>query len=148
MCGRFTLTERSGRLVEARFALADGHSPTMSLAITSRRPSPTSFVVTRFENHAIVPARSGLVTYWAKDASGASQAINANSETVESARILAKRCGNGAASYLPTNFANGRGRALRANRCGFVGATASCCSRAFTSSGSRPATLLRPPSLS
>jgi putative SOS response-associated peptidase YedK len=87
MCGRFTLTERDGKLIEARLGLADGaldalgdHVPRYNIAPTQ----PYFVVVTRYENRAILPARWGLVPYWAKDSSRAGQAINAKSETVES----------------------------------------------------------------
>lgn len=88
MCGRFTLTERNGKLVEARLGLPDGaiasaigdYVPRYNIAPTQ----PFFVVITRFENRALIPARWGLVPYWSKDSSRAGQAINAKSETVES----------------------------------------------------------------
>jgi putative SOS response-associated peptidase YedK len=84
MCGRFTLTERDGRLVEARLGV-----PTGALSDYSRRyniapTQPYFVVVMAYENRAIIPAKWGLVPRGSKDASRAAQCINARSESVES----------------------------------------------------------------
>jgi putative SOS response-associated peptidase YedK len=87
MCGRFTLTERNGKLIEARLGLTDGALDAIGDYVPRYNIAPTQpyfVVITRYENRAILPARWGLVPYWSKDASRASQAINAKSETVES----------------------------------------------------------------
>jgi putative SOS response-associated peptidase YedK len=91
MCGRFTLTERDGKLVEARLGLTDGalaaiggYAPRYNLA-----PTQDHFVlVTNYENRAAMRARWGLVPYWSSDTSRASQAINAKSETIDSTRTF------------------------------------------------------------
>jgi putative SOS response-associated peptidase YedK len=86
MCGRFTLTERDGKLIEARLGLTDGALDALGDYVPRYNIAPTQpyfVVVTRYENRAILPARWGLVPYWAKDSSRAGQAINAKSETVE-----------------------------------------------------------------
>ena len=84
MCGRFTLAEGDGKLVEARLgvppgALAD-YTPRYNIAPTQ----PYFVVVTAYENRAIVPAKWGLVLRDSKDASRAAQLINARSETAAS----------------------------------------------------------------
>ena len=87
MCGRFTLTERNGKLIEARLGLTDGALDAIGDYVPRYNIAPTQpyfVLVTRYENRAILPARWGLLPYWSKDASRASQAINAKSETVES----------------------------------------------------------------
>lgn len=84
MCGRFTLTERDGKLVEARLGVPSGaladYSPRYNIAPTQ----PWFVVVMAYENRAIVRAKWGLVPRGSKDASRAAQCINARSETVES----------------------------------------------------------------
>jgi putative SOS response-associated peptidase YedK len=84
MCGGFTLTERDGKLVEARLGVPSGaladYSPRYNIAPTQ----PWFVVVMAYENRAIVRAKWGLVPRGSKDASRAAQCINARSETVES----------------------------------------------------------------
>jgi putative SOS response-associated peptidase YedK len=88
MCGRFTLSERNGKLVEASLGVPAGtlgdYVPRYNIAPTQ----PYFVVVMRYENRAILSARWGLVPYWSKDASRASQAVNAKSETVDSIRTF------------------------------------------------------------
>ena len=84
MCGRFTLTERDGRLIEARLGVPAG---ALGDLIPRYNIAPTQdyfVVVMAYENRAAVPARWGLVPRGSKDASRASQCINARCETVES----------------------------------------------------------------
>lgn len=84
MCGRFTLAEPDRGLIETRLgvpagALAD-YRPRYNIAPLQRH----FIIVTIYENRVVVPARWGLVPRWSKDASRASQCINAKCETVES----------------------------------------------------------------
>jgi putative SOS response-associated peptidase YedK len=84
MCGRFTLTEPDRSVVAVRLGVRAGalgdYSPRYNIA-----PTQDYFVVVMaYENRAILRAKWGLVPQGSKDASRASQAINARSETVES----------------------------------------------------------------
>jgi putative SOS response-associated peptidase YedK len=83
MCGRFTLTWDDPDALCAELGIAEGfHSdyrPRFNIA-----PLQSHFIVTtEYENRLMIPARWGLVPHWAKDASRASQCINAKAETVE-----------------------------------------------------------------
>lgn len=84
MCGRFALTEHDRNLLETRLGLPPGalgdYRPRYNIAPMQRH----FVVVTKYENRAILPARWGLVPRCAKDASRASQCINAKCECVES----------------------------------------------------------------
>ena len=78
------MTERDGKLVEARLgvppgALAD-YAPRYNIAPTQ----PYFVVAMKYENRTILPAKWGLVPCGSKDARRAAQCINARCETVES----------------------------------------------------------------
>jgi putative SOS response-associated peptidase YedK len=83
MCGRYTLAMRYEDLavelgVEPDPTLADAYRPHYNIA-------PTTGQLLLREHAArleLLPARFGLVNFWAKDLSGAGRQINARSETV------------------------------------------------------------------
>jgi putative SOS response-associated peptidase YedK len=83
MCGRFTLT-----YPDIETLAADLGVPVESLALYKARyniaPTDDHFIVRMpHEDREVVPAKWGLVNFWAKDARGAARQINARAETVD-----------------------------------------------------------------
>jgi putative SOS response-associated peptidase YedK len=83
MCGRYTLAITYEELaeelgVEPDPAIAEAYRPRYNLA-----PTEGSLVLREHEGHGeLMPARFGLVNFWAKDLSAAARQINARAETV------------------------------------------------------------------
>jgi len=79
MCGRYTLTA-SPQVVQAAFHLAETPdlSPRYNIAPTQLVP-----IITGEARDTLTWVKWGLIPPWSKDASGASQLINARAETVE-----------------------------------------------------------------
>lgn len=83
MCGRFTLTFRDHERLAAEIGVAAeslaGYRPRYNIA-----PTDEHWIVrTRYEDREILPARWGLVNFWAKDRKGAFKNINARAETIQ-----------------------------------------------------------------
>lgn len=83
MCGRFTLAIAYEELASD---LGVDFDPEIAAAYRSRyniAPTDGTLVLCEAEGRReLVPARFGLVNFWAKDLSGAARQINARSETV------------------------------------------------------------------
>ena len=84
MCGRFTLTYDQRQRLAAELGVnveeindAD-YRPRWNIAPTD----PHWIVRMRYEERAILPAKWGLVNFWAKDAKRAAMQINARAETL------------------------------------------------------------------
>jgi putative SOS response-associated peptidase YedK len=83
MCGRFTMSYRKAEMLAAALgvpieSLTD-YRPRYNIAPTD----PHWIVRTRYEDREILPARWGLVNFWAKDRKQAFKNINARAETVQ-----------------------------------------------------------------
>jgi putative SOS response-associated peptidase YedK len=83
MCGRYTLAITYRELAEE---LGVAFDPAIEQAYRPRyniAPTDGNLVLCEHEDAlALVPARFGLVNFWAKDLSGAARQINARAETV------------------------------------------------------------------
>jgi len=84
MCGRFTLTYRERERLAEELGV-----PVEQLPHAEYRPryniAPTDphwIVRLRLEDREVLPAKWGLVNYWAKDAARAARQINARAETL------------------------------------------------------------------
>lgn len=79
MCGRFVRTSSLEEVVEAFQASGSQHlNPSFNIP-----PTTPVYVIRHDETHRLVePMLWGLVPFWAKDRSRASNAINARSETI------------------------------------------------------------------
>lgn len=83
MCGRYTLAITYEELAEELGvdfdpAIAEVYRPRYNIA-----PTEGMLVLREHEGHReLMPARFGLVNFWAKDLSGAARQINARAETV------------------------------------------------------------------
>src|SRR3989304_4923131 len=84
MCGRFTLSRRDGEQLAAELGVSpDGlqdYRPRYNIAPTDQH----WIVRIKYEDRELLPAKWGLVNFWAKDAKRAAQQINARAETLES----------------------------------------------------------------
>jgi putative SOS response-associated peptidase YedK len=84
MCGRFTLTydQRQRLAVELGVNVEEideaDYRPRWNIAPTD----PHWIVRMRYEERTVLPAKWGLVNFWAKDAKRAAQQINARAETL------------------------------------------------------------------
>jgi putative SOS response-associated peptidase YedK len=83
MCGRFTLTRRDFRKLQAELdatvdpALFERYRPRYNIAPTDEHWIMRS----KYERRELLPAKWGLVNNWAADAKGAFKQINARSES-------------------------------------------------------------------
>ena len=83
MCGRFTLALQYEELaaelgIEPDPVIAEAYRPRYNIA-----PTDGNLVLRLHEEHEeLLPARFGLVNFWAKDLSSAARQINARAETV------------------------------------------------------------------
>jgi putative SOS response-associated peptidase YedK len=90
MCGRFTLTKRDFQELAAMVGAdalpeyAPLYRPRYNIAPTD----PHWIVRQEHEARELIPAKWGLVNYWAKDAKGAARQINARSETAATSRAF------------------------------------------------------------
>lgn len=83
MCGRFTMTYRKAEMLAGELgvpveALTD-YRPRYNIAPTDQH----WIVRQRFEDREVLPAKWGLINFWAKDRKQAFKNINARAETVQ-----------------------------------------------------------------
>ena len=83
MCGRFTLTWVDADALCVELGATEGFRSDYRPRYNIAPLQPHFIVTTEYENRRLIPARWGLVPSWAKDASRASQCINAKAETIE-----------------------------------------------------------------
>jgi putative SOS response-associated peptidase YedK len=87
MCGRYTNTGTSTRLLAERFAVAEEQIPRTTLERFNMCPTETALIVTG-DPRSAMGVRWGLLPWWSKDGKGP-QPINARAETVASKPLFA-----------------------------------------------------------
>jgi putative SOS response-associated peptidase YedK len=87
MCGRYTNTGTSTRLLAERFAVAEEQIPRTTLERFNMCPTETALIVTG-DPRSAMGVRWGLLPWWSTDGKGP-QPINARAETVASKPLFA-----------------------------------------------------------
>ena len=84
MCGRFTFSRRDAEELALELGVSleslRDYRPRYNIAPTDQH----WIVRIKYEDRELLPAKWGLVNFWAKDAKRAAQQINARAETLES----------------------------------------------------------------